>query len=49
MAELGYERYGAQGGDWGAIATTLTGIVDPEHAIGLHLNMVVAGRPRPKA
>ncbi len=32
MAELGYERYGAQGGDWGAIATTLTGIVDPEHA-----------------
>ena len=45
MAELGYDRYGAQGGDWGAIATTLIGVVDPEHAIGLHLNMVVAGPP----
>ena len=45
MAELGYDRYGAQGGDWGAIATTLIGVVDPAHAIGLHLNMVVAGPP----
>ena len=26
-------------------STTLTGIVDPEHAIGLHLNMVVVGPP----
>jgi microsomal epoxide hydrolase len=43
--ELGYDRYGAQGGDWGAIATTLIGVVHPEHAIGLHLHLVVAGPP----
>ena len=45
MAELGYDRYGAQGGDWGAIATTMLGLADPEHVVGLHLNMVVAGPP----
>jgi pimeloyl-ACP methyl ester carboxylesterase len=45
MAQLGYERYGAQGGDWGAIATTLLGLADPDHLIGLHVNMVVAGPP----
>ncbi len=45
MARLGYERYGAQGGDWGAIATTLLGLADPDHLIGLHVNMVIAGPP----
>ncbi len=45
MSVLGYDRYGAQGGDWGAIATTMIGLVDPEHVMGLHLNMVVAGPP----
>ena len=45
MAQLGYERYGAQGGDWGAIATTLLGLADPDHLIGLHVNMVIAGPP----
>ncbi|HEY8154573.1 MAG TPA: alpha/beta fold hydrolase [Myxococcota bacterium] len=45
MARLGYARYGAQGGDWGAIVTTLVGLVDPEHVAGIHLNMVVAGPP----
>jgi len=29
MAKLGYTRYGAQGGDWGAIATAWLGRVDP--------------------
>jgi pimeloyl-ACP methyl ester carboxylesterase len=45
MARLGYERYGAQGGDWGAIVTTHLGLVDPAHLAGIHLNMVVAGPP----
>ncbi|GMU77355.1 MAG: microsomal epoxide hydrolase [Acidimicrobiia bacterium] len=45
MAGLGYDRYGAQGGDWGAIITTQLGLADPEHLAGIHLNMVVAGPP----
>ncbi len=39
MARLGYARYGAQGGDWGAIVTTCLGLADPEHLAGIHLNM----------
>ena len=42
MKRLGYERYGAQGGDWGAIVTTQIGRLDPEHCAGIHLNMVMA-------
>jgi pimeloyl-ACP methyl ester carboxylesterase len=42
MARLGYDRYLAQGGDWGAMVTTAIGYQDPEHCAGIHLNMVVA-------
>ena len=45
MARLGYARYGAQGGDWGAIVTTHLGLIDAEHTAGIHLNMVAAGPP----
>jgi len=45
MAGLGYERYGAQGGDWGALVSTQLALVDPTHCGGLHINMVVAGPP----
>ena len=45
MAKLGYARYGAQGGDWGAIATAYIGRVDPAHCAGIHMNMLVAGPP----
>jgi pimeloyl-ACP methyl ester carboxylesterase len=31
MARLGYERYVAQGGDWGAMVTTAVGLQDLEH------------------
>jgi pimeloyl-ACP methyl ester carboxylesterase len=42
MARLGYSRYGAQGGDWGATVTmALTG-ADADHLAGIHLNMAVA-------
>jgi epoxide hydrolase len=45
MAGLGYERYGAQGGDWGSMISTQLGLVDPDHVAGIHLNMVVAPPP----
>ncbi len=34
---LGYERYGAAGGDWGTSISTLLGLQDAEHVVGLHL------------
>jgi len=42
MAALGYDRYGAQGGDWGAIISVQNALVDKAHCAGIHLNMVVA-------
>ena len=36
---LGYRRYGAQGGDWGALVTSAMALRHPESVIGLHLNM----------
>lgn len=42
MQRLGYARYFAQGGDWGAIVTSAIGSQDPDHCAGIHLNMVVA-------
>ena len=38
MARLGYERYGAQGGDWGSAITRALGRIDREHVVGIHLN-----------
>jgi pimeloyl-ACP methyl ester carboxylesterase len=43
MARLGYDRYLAQGGDWGAVVTSCIGAQDPEHCIGIHVNMPLAG------
>ena len=40
MAGLGYERYGAQGGDWGASIAIWLGHLDPEHLVGVHINTV---------
>lgn len=45
MAKLGYGRYGAQGGDWGAVASAWLGALDPEHVCGVHLNMVLGKKP----
>jgi pimeloyl-ACP methyl ester carboxylesterase len=42
MARLGYDRYMAQGGDWGAMVTSCIGAQDPEHCLGIHLNMAIA-------
>ena len=45
MDRLGYARYGAQGGDWGAQVTTRLAAVDPEHCAAIHLNMAIAAPP----
>jgi len=41
MQGLGYDRYVAQGGDWGAMVTTCIGMQDPDHCAGIHLNMPI--------
>jgi epoxide hydrolase len=40
MARLGYDRYFAQGGDWGSFVTTQIARADPEHCAGVHVNML---------
>ncbi|MEU0603878.1 epoxide hydrolase family protein [Streptomyces sp. NPDC006393] len=58
MRRLGYTRYAAQGGDWGAIVTDFMGVQEPEGLIGIHTNMagvvppavdaaLIAGNPLP--
>ena len=37
MARLGYQRYGAQGSDWGTSVSTSIGEQDPGHVAGIHL------------
>ncbi len=48
MARLGYERYGAQGGDWGSPISSWTARLAPEQVVGLHLTLVFAGFPKHK-
>ncbi len=40
MEGLGYKRFGAQGGDWGASISTALGLAVPERLIGIHLNYI---------
>jgi len=42
MARLGYGRYGAQGGDWGAAITASLGQQDAAHLAGIHVNLGLA-------
>ena len=39
MARLGYSQYFAQGGDWGSVITSYIARQDPEHCLGIHINM----------
>src|SRR5687767_13464460 len=39
MKRLGYQRYVAQGGDWGAIVVDLMGVQAPVGLLGIHNNM----------
>lgn len=45
MDRLGYERYGAHGGDWGAMISSALGTGAPENVAGIHLTMPLARRP----
>jgi pimeloyl-ACP methyl ester carboxylesterase len=45
MARLGYDRYLAQGGDWGSAVTSVVGSVDPEHCASIHLTLAMSARP----
>ncbi len=38
MSRLGYERYGAQGGDTGSVISPMLGRIDAEHVVGVHVN-----------
>lgn len=38
MKRLGYNRYFAQGGDWGSAITTAMGVKRPDGLAGIHLN-----------
>jgi pimeloyl-ACP methyl ester carboxylesterase len=39
MLRLGYARYVAQGGDWGAIISEVLAVQAPEGLLGIHINM----------
>jgi pimeloyl-ACP methyl ester carboxylesterase len=58
MKRLGYEKFVAQGGDWGAVITDLMGVQAPPELLAIHTNMagavrgdvataVVSGAPAP--
>jgi pimeloyl-ACP methyl ester carboxylesterase len=39
--QLNYQRFGAQGGDWGSSITSCLGQDYPDNMIGIHLNMLL--------
>jgi pimeloyl-ACP methyl ester carboxylesterase len=43
MGRLGYDRYGAQGGDFGAFVSVDLGRADPGRVVGIHLNAATYG------
>ncbi len=43
MRRLGYERFGAQGGDYGAFIAPDLGRIAPERVVGVHVNAATMG------
>lgn len=46
MARLGYDRYVAQGGDWGSGVTTALGALDADHCAAIHLTLAMGASPK---
>jgi len=47
MLALGYDKYVAQGGDWGSLITRRLGQLYSEHCKAIHVNMLITvGPPR---
>jgi pimeloyl-ACP methyl ester carboxylesterase len=46
---LGFSRFGAQGGDWGAAVTSRLGYAYPDRMIGIHINLMMAAGRDPNA
>jgi pimeloyl-ACP methyl ester carboxylesterase len=49
MSGLGYERFAAQGGDWGASVATWLGLLVPSRVAGIHLNYIPGSYEPPRA
>ncbi|WFE30496.1 epoxide hydrolase [Solwaraspora sp. WMMD791] len=47
MRRLGYDRYVAQGGDFGSAVSLDLGEIDPDHVLGVHVNMLLTGPAEP--
>jgi microsomal epoxide hydrolase len=47
MSVLGYERFGVQGGDWGAFIAARLGYAHPGRPLGIHLNFLPVRRDLP--
>jgi pimeloyl-ACP methyl ester carboxylesterase len=45
MKRLGYDRYFAQGGDWGALISEILGAMAPPELIAVHTNMASTAPP----
>jgi len=46
MGDLGFDRYGVQGGDWGSVVTANVADLAPDRVAGLHLNFVTVSPPK---
>ena len=46
MATLGYDRYVAQGGDWGSAVTTVIGGTDVDHCAAVHVTLAMSASPQ---
>ena len=46
---LGYTKFGAQGGDWGAAVTSRLGYAHADRMIGIHINLMMAAGRDPSA